>query len=300
MHRRTNVQSAGRAKRPSPLPERPAKPTPARPRDNLRESRICRSLVGLLPRHVRQLSRAHKGFLQPSSLLVPSSNHVRQGLVVMSGPSAQRSVIRVVVFDLDGTLTTVSSIWQHVHEALGTWQLGARYASSFFKGELSYEEWARLDTRLWAGVSLRELERIVSSVAYMKGAKETVHHLRERAVKVGTISAGLSIFADKATRELGLDFSVANQPVVEDDRLTGEIIVKVGFYDKGVVLRGVLQQMCMDRSQCAAVGDDLPDLGLFRESGKAIAFNPRHAALERTADVVVRGDDLRLVLPYLI
>jgi len=214
-------------------------------------------------------------------------------------PLAQGSRIRLVVFDLDGTLTTVGSIWQHIHEALGTWGQGAQYAKSFFKGQISYEQWAKLDAGLWKGVPVERLERILCSVEYAKGAKETVLSLRSRGVKVATISAGLSILADKVTRELGLDFSVANELTVKDGRLTGDIVVKVGYDNKGKVLRSLLQELSLERSQCAAVGDDLPDIGLFQESGMAIAFNPRDPAVERAAHAVVRGEDLRLILPHL-
>jgi len=205
-----------------------------------------------------------------------------------------------VVFDLDGTLTTVGSIWQYVHEALGTWDQGSQYARRFFEGQITYEQWARLDAALWAGVPLNALEPVLSSIRYMRGAEEVVSTLRRREIKVGTISAGLSVLADRATRDLRLDFSVANELVIKNGRLTGAIIVKVGFENKGDILRGLLQVLGLERFECAAVGDDLPDLGLFRESQLAIAFNPRHAEVERAAHVVVHGEDLRLILPYLL
>ncbi|MEM2905144.1 MAG: HAD family phosphatase [Candidatus Bathyarchaeia archaeon] len=220
--------------------------------------------------------------------------------MVASPPSAGSLKFRLVAFDLDGTLTRVSSIWQHVHEALGTWTQGARYARSFFRGEITYEQWARLDARLWRGVSLEALEPLLASVRYMQGAEEVVSCLRKQGLKVGTISAGLSLLADKAMRELGLDFSVANELVIKDGKLTGEIQVRVGYDNKGEVLKEVLRSLGVERFECATVGDDLPDLGLFRECRLAIAFNPRHAAVERAAHVVVHGDDLRLILPYLL
>jgi len=41
--------------------------------------------------------------------------------------------LRLVVFDVDGTLIKVESSWQHLHEQLGTWDRGRKYAEQFFK-----------------------------------------------------------------------------------------------------------------------------------------------------------------------
>jgi len=52
--------------------------------------------------------------------------------------------------------------------------------------------------------------------------------------------------------------------------------------------------------ECAAVGDDETLIPLFENVGLSIAFNPRSWVVEERADVVVKGDDLREVLPYLL
>lgn len=51
------------------------------------------------------------------------------------------SKLRLVVFDVDGTLLKIRSSWQHLHEALGTWDRGKQYAEQFFQGLIGYEEW---------------------------------------------------------------------------------------------------------------------------------------------------------------
>jgi len=41
--------------------------------------------------------------------------------------------LRLVVFDVDGTLVKVESSWQHLHEQLGTWDRGRKYAERFLQ-----------------------------------------------------------------------------------------------------------------------------------------------------------------------
>ena len=50
---------------------------------------------------------------------------------------------------------------------------------------------------------------------------------------------------------------------------------------------------------CGFVGDSSNDVWIARAAGRSIALNPRCRELEQIADVVVRSDDLRDLLPHL-
>ncbi|MFW9982583.1 MAG: phosphoserine phosphatase, partial [Candidatus Thorarchaeota archaeon] len=57
--------------------------------------------------------------------------------------------IKLVVFDVDGTLTKHSSIWWRIHELFETTKEGKQYYDQYFAGEITYDEWAELDAALW-------------------------------------------------------------------------------------------------------------------------------------------------------
>jgi len=211
----------------------------------------------------------------------------------------KRGIVKLVAFDLDGTLTKVESIWQFIHQALGTWTAGSAYAQMFHRGEISYERWAELDASLWRGLPLKRLEDVTASVEYTAGARDVVESLKLRGVKVGVISAGLSVLCSRAQRELDLDFAEGNELEVEGGQLTGRVTVRVPFDGKGVVLRAIKRRFGVDSQGCAAVGDDMADLGLFEEAGLRIAFNPKCRELEDRADFTVRSKDLRAILTYI-
>ncbi len=60
---------------------------------------------------------------------------------------------KVVVFDLDGTLTRERSIWEYIHKCLGTWYgFAERFQERFLRGEISYEEFCNLDAQVWKGM----------------------------------------------------------------------------------------------------------------------------------------------------
>jgi len=67
--------------------------------------------------------------------------------------------LRLVVFDVNGTLTKVVSSWQFLHERLGTWDKGKQYAEQFFRGVITYEDLARLDASLWKSLKLEAVQK---------------------------------------------------------------------------------------------------------------------------------------------
>jgi len=207
---------------------------------------------------------------------------------------------RLVVFDVDGTLTKVASSWQFLHEKLGTWGKGRQYAEQFFQGVITYEDWARLDVSLWTGLKLETVQKIVDSMPYTDGAREVITTLRNWGLKVVLISAGLSLVTERIKREIGVDDSMANELKVEKGFLTGQVEVNVSVDNKDAVLGRMLEKFNLRMDECAAVGDDETLIPLFERVGLSIAFNPRSWVVEERADVVVKGDDLREVLPYLL
>ncbi len=205
--------------------------------------------------------------------------------------------IRLVIFDLDGTLTPVDSLWGYLHDALGTWDRGKISAQRYLRGEISYREWAEADAECWAGMTLRHVRYYLNQIPYRKGARELFEELRRRKVKTAILSAGLSLLADKVAAELHADFVVSNELQTNNGRLTGEIAVKVSVKEKQQIIAEIANQADVPLDEIALVGDranDLPDPRCLK-----IAFKPKDDAARQIADRVVEDDDLSRVLQYL-
>lgn len=208
--------------------------------------------------------------------------------------------LRLVVFDVDGTLMKVASSWQFLHEKLGTWDKGKQYAEQFFRGAITYEDWARLDASLWRGLKLESVRQIVDSIPYTNGAQDVITTLKRNGFKVVLLSAGLSLVTERIEREIGVDDSLANELKVENGLLTGEVKVNVSVHNKDMVLLRMLKKFNLGMDECAAVGDDETLIPLFENVSLSITFNPRSWMVEEQADIVVKGEDLREVLPFLL
>jgi len=202
-----------------------------------------------------------------------------------------------VIFDLDGTLTRVGSIWRYLHERLGTLDAAKATAEEFRRGEIDYETWARKDAEMWKGTDYDTISRMVYAIRYVEGAKEVIGSLKTSGIRVGIVSAGLSLLAERAMKELGADFAVANELLFSDGRVSGDVRVNVSVANKAEVIREIASKAGCDLKSCAVVGDngqDIPD-----EAGLRIAYNPTSAAVSQKADVIV-NEDLRGILRYLL
>jgi len=208
--------------------------------------------------------------------------------------------LRLVVFDVDGTLIKVDSSWRFLHEKLGTWTKGKQYAELFFQRKISYEEWAQLDASLWKNQPLRKVQQIVNEIPYVDGAQEVIKTLKKHDLKVALLSAGLSLFSERIERELNIDYSFSNELIVRDDFLTGEVKVNVSLNNKDEALSYILHRFTVKIDECCAVGDDESLIPLFQKVALGIAFNPCSEEVEKNANVVVKNKDLRQILPHIL
>jgi phosphoserine phosphatase len=206
--------------------------------------------------------------------------------------------ISLVIFDLDGTLTPVDSLWQYLHEEFGTWEHGKIAAQNYRLGKISYKEWAETDAKNWTGAEVSRIRKSLEGIPYRKGVPEVFRVLRERNMKTAIISAGLSILTYKVARELGADVAISNELEANDGRLTGEITVKVGVKEKSQIIEQTANKLGVRLHEVALVGDRAFDLA--QPDCLKIAYKPKDDAARQQADVVVEDDDLSRILQYLI
>lgn len=206
--------------------------------------------------------------------------------------------IKLVIFDIDGTILQTHS-WQYIHQKLGMWDQAQKNRIKFFNNQITYDQWAELDTALWKNQPMTKIDQIISQMPYMEGAKETIKALRESNIKTHLLSAGLTQVAQRIQKEAGTDGYIANTLIVKDGYLTGDVQVNVSFHNKDKHLPTILRKFNVTSKECAAVGDDSTLIPLFKKVGLAIAFNPTDKNVEEHANITIRSSDLRRILPYI-
>ena len=211
-------------------------------------------------------------------------------------------MLRLVAFDMDGTLVDVSSSWAAVHAAFGA--SNSDGLRRFLANEIDDEEFIRTDVAIWRrevpDLTRTTVQRVLDRVPLMPGAAKLVRGLRARGVRTAIVSGGIDLLADRIARELGIDLALANGFVLgPGDGLTGEGIVRVPIHGKEGVLARVQADLGIRPEETASVGNSEIDLGLFRRSRVGIAFLPEDEAVRRGASHVVTDRDLGKVLDLL-
>lgn len=205
--------------------------------------------------------------------------------------------IKLVAFDMEGCLVDVPTLWEIMHRKLGTWEThGLRYWNEYLEGEYDYHDFARKDVAVWAGTPTGLLDEAVSEVPIMPGAREMFNELQARNIKVAIITNGLRCLAERLQGEFGIDHVFANQLIVRDGRVTGEIKFDVPYHYKGQCLLDLMDKEGLTPGQVAAVGDGPADLKMFEVVSHGILFNPCFDDVPEGVEHVVEEKDLTRVL----
>lgn len=208
---------------------------------------------------------------------------------------AQRAkpVLRLAIFDLDGTLKRARDPYVYLHKRLGTWEASQAFFQQGLSGALAYEDWLRLDAELWKGVSRSTLEEMFRENPYLPGARETVVELKRRGVRVALVSTGLLLHAQQVGAELGVDRIVANEIFFEDGRVSGKVQVHVPEGGKAQILRRLQAEFGVHAGECLAAGDGTSDAAMFSLVRLGIAVDPATDLVRQAASLVLEEPDLQ-------
>ena len=207
---------------------------------------------------------------------------------------------KVVIFDLDGTLTQERSIWEYIHKQLGKWYgFAEEYQNLFLAGKISYEEFCERDAQVWKGVRVEELLEIVKAVPFHPGVNELINFLKQKGLNLSMVSSGLSLLTNWVHQRYGFDYSVSNNLLHENGILTGKVKIQVYFDKKAEWVRKILNQFEVKPEEVIAIGDSRGDIDMFQMVGFSIAFNSSCKDLDKIASVYIQSQNLADIIPML-
>jgi phosphoserine phosphatase len=215
-------------------------------------------------------------------------------------PTKSHQHFKLAIFDLDGTLTQERSIWEYIHKQLGKWYgFAEEYQKKFLGGEISYDRFCELDAEVWKGMEVKALSEIVQTVPFHSGIDALIGHIKQKGLKLGMVSSGLSLLANWVHQRYGFDYSVSNDLLYEDGILTGKVKIQVYYDQKAAWAKKILRQFGVKPEEMIAIGDSRGDLDLFRMAGLSVAFNSSCRDLDQMASVCVQSENLADIIPKL-
>jgi phosphoserine phosphatase len=212
----------------------------------------------------------------------------------------KKEQFKLVIFDLDGTLTQERSIWEYIHKQLGKWYgFAEEYQNLFLAGKISYEEFCERDALVWKGMRVEELLEIAQTVPFHPGVDELINFLKQKGLKLLMVSSGLSILTNWVHQKYGFDYSVSNDLLHENGILTGKVKIQVYFDKKAEWVRKILNQFEGKPEEVIVVGDSRGDIDMFQMVGFSIAFNSSCKELDQIASACIQSQNLADIIPKL-
>jgi phosphoserine phosphatase len=210
-----------------------------------------------------------------------------------------KAPLRLAIFDIDGTLRRVRDPWIHLHNHLGVADQAKDLPARWQRGEISYEEWARLDAACWRGHTLMNILGALETNPYRDGAKELIGWFTSISVPCVGISSGLSVFNEITARELGIEEIISNELHFEGDTCNGVISIYVHEKNKGKLMGEILECYAVSEEQVVAFGDGRADIPMLRKAGLGVAIFPSHDEVRSSADAVVRSEPIDRAIPVI-
>ena len=211
---------------------------------------------------------------------------------------------KLVVFDMDGTLLRDRGIFV-IAEKKGfideLWRFIRDESMEYYKRSIEI-------AKLSKGYSQKEFLEIFRTVPVRENAKEVINKLKNNNIKTAIATDSYKFLADDLKERLGIDYTFANNLIIDNDIITGELEIfnkelKEDFSSDriySICKSSVLEELCEDLGisleEAIAVGDSKVDIGMIKKAGLGIALKATDE-VKKQADVV--SDNLRIILEYI-
>lgn len=182
---------------------------------------------------------------------------------------------RLIVFDMDSTLIQTEVI-DEMADIMGAGAEVRAVTEAAMNGEIDFDESLRRRVSKLKGLKVEQMEEILHNLPFTPGVEAFVKTVKDLGYKVALISGGFSFFAEALKEKLHLDYAFANDLVIKDGALTGEVEgTIINAQQKALLLKVIAQQEKISLEQVVAIGDGANDLPMLSTAGLGIAYHAK-------------------------
>ncbi|MEM1645501.1 MAG: HAD family phosphatase [Ignisphaera sp.] len=208
--------------------------------------------------------------------------------------------MNIYAFDVDGTLTPIRSSWWFAKVALGLGNRSKGFASYFFNGLISYEEWVFLELQLFKGLNVNTFNQIMKAIPWRYGIEELIDFRRSKPMDFFiAVTGGFGFLGKRAVDELGFDDYIGVELEVKDNILTGSPISYPDFHGKGTALLDYLYVRGIEFDKLLCIGDNVNDIDMFKCCDISIAFCPSNGLSKNDVNVYIPSCNIRKLVNLL-
>jgi phosphoserine phosphatase len=207
---------------------------------------------------------------------------------------------RLVCFDMDSTLIKAEVI-DELARRHGVGDEVAEVTERAMRGELDFKASFRERMSKLEGLDESVLSDIAEELPLMEGVERLMGNLKRLGYRTAILSGGFTYFARHLQNKLGFDEIHANELVIENGKVTGEVSEPIVDAErKAELLETIALREGFTLDQTIAVGDGANDLKMLAKAGMGIAFRakPLVRAQARQAISTVGLDGVLYLMGY--
>ncbi|BBI50033.1 hypothetical protein HORIV_24540 [Vreelandella olivaria] len=144
------------------------------------------------------------------------------------------------------------------------------------RGELDFKASFRERMSKLDGLDESVLAEIAEELPLMEGVERLMANLKRLGYRTVILSGGFTYFARHLQKKLGFDEIHANELVIENGKVTGEVSEPIVDAErKAALLESIALREGFTLDQTIAVGDGANDLKMLAKAGMGVAFRAK-------------------------
>jgi phosphoserine phosphatase len=160
------------------------------------------------------------------------------------------------------------------------------------RGEIEFEPALRERVALLKGLPVEVVDEVLAKrITPTPGGRELVATMRANGAWTCLISGGFTLFTNAVAARIGFQESRANELLVENGKLTGEVREPIlGRAAKLATLVELRESFDLDGIDTLVAGDGANDLGMIQQAGLGVAYHAKPAVAAAAAARIDHGD----------
>lgn len=191
-------------------------------------------------------------------------------------PDQSFADLGLIVSDMDSTLITIECV-DEIAAGVGLQAQVAAITERSMRGEIDFEQSLRARVALLKGLPVEELKQVYEHVLKLSpGAEWLLQQCQRHAVKFMLVSGGFTYFTQRLQQQYGLDYTFANQLVIQDNVLNGELAGRIiDAQAKADLLVQFREKLGLNPMQVLAMGDGANDIPMLQVAGFGVAYHAK-------------------------
>ncbi|HEV7636833.1 MAG TPA: phosphoserine phosphatase SerB [Bradyrhizobium sp.] len=168
----------------------------------------------------------------------------------------------------------------------------AKITERAMRGEIEFEPALRERVALLKGLPVSVVDEVLAKrITPTPGGRELVTTMRASGAWTCLISGGFTLFTSAVAAMIGFQENRANELLVENGQLTGEVREPIlGRAAKLATLIELRESFDLDGIDTLVVGDGANDLGMIEQAGLGVAYHAKPAVAAAAAARIDHGD----------